>query len=123
MGKSEREEQAVKYWDKFDKKISRLSMFMNNTKWFKLFETLAAHNINRVRAKFLFDDEDEIFEKPVIKNIFQETGFRDSAMGAPFLYKQLEWIKVTGITETVINELGKFEYEKDGEAIKIYGYK
>jgi hypothetical protein len=126
------------YKNKSDKKIKGLNHFMNNTKWNKLFETLLEKNIIHIKIKYLINYPEET--KFVLKyNSFNEIGFEDNYVFGPSLYKEIEWIEILEKTERIngvkiikttkdeiegiINDIGKFEYEKTLDGIKIYGYK
>jgi hypothetical protein len=126
------------YINKLDEKIKHLNHFMNNTKWNKLFETLLENNIIHIKIKYLMDYPEET--KFILKdNSFNEIGFEDNYVCGPTLYKEIEWIEILEKTEKIngariikttkdeikeiINGIGKFEYEKTLNGIKIYGYK
>jgi hypothetical protein len=127
--------------EKYNKKLNALILknvgLMNNTKWYELFSKLIENNISKILIKWLLNAGDEL-EICLDKDRLYKNGFRDG-YGGPFLYKEIEWIKVcestesiNGVTqiktaideiEKVINCIGKLEYEKKNNEIKIYGYK
>jgi hypothetical protein len=139
-----------KYYKKLDEYRISLASYMNNTKWFKLFVTLVENNIKYVKIKRLFaTDAWEIELKNDCFNCFNRYRFWDCSGLGPFYFKEMEWIDILEIVETlqyvpasasqkiillennikineienIINGLGKFEYDKIENGIRIYGYK
>jgi hypothetical protein len=126
-----------KYKKKLNSQISKMVSLMNDTKWYKLFEALIENNISKIAIKWVLNSGNG-FELYVDKDRLYKNGFRDGS-GGPFLYKEIEWIKIYEITEMIngviqkkiavdeiikiINRVGEFEYEKVNNGIKIFGYK
>ncbi len=133
---------------RLDKEISIRTSYMNNTKWFKLFNEIKREDIlfrfskikfllSEITFEFSFDNSDV--------DKFDNFGFMDKG-GGPFKFKEIEWISIPVefemkrlnrseklspkiITqpieeiEKLMNRLGQFEYLKNHIELKIYGYK
>ena len=122
------------YIKKLNNELQNFTSLMNNTKWYKLFTALLDNGMNSVSIKFLLEDHIHSFYLGV--SSFNENGFADGAVAGPFEYRELEWIKIFEITERIngilhikigideiekkINSIGKLEYEKESDGIKIY---
>ena len=125
------------YIKKLNNELPNFTSLMNNTKWYKLFTALLDNGMNNVSIKFLLEDHIHSFYLDV--SSFNENGFADGAVAGPFEYRELEWIKIFEIMERIngilhikigideiekkINSIGKVEYEKESDGIKIFGYK
>jgi hypothetical protein len=136
-----------KYYKKLGEYIISHASYMNNTKWFKLFVALLENNIKHVRIKRVFATKAGEIE---LKNdCFNKHRFWDSSVFGPFYFKEIEWIDIletvetfqyvpaatcqkivilennikTNTIENIVNGLGKFEYDKTENGIRMYGYK
>ena len=133
--------QESAFENKLNKKIATLDRMMNNTKWYKLFDTLKNNNIMNIKIKFLLDDSNgiilndlDIYEKG-FEYYHKEGAKENEIFYGTSAYKEIEWIKIFQKTENnvvkttvdeiekVINDIGKFEYKKEIDKIIIYGYK
>jgi hypothetical protein len=136
------------YKQKLDKEISIRTSYMNNTKWFKLFDQLRQEKLffSVAQIKFLISDTANRFSFDKFdSNNFTNSGFGDFG-GGPFSFKEIEWISIPrkpeferrnrdeklspkmisqpiDEIEKVMNLLGLFEYDSDEIELKIYGYK
>jgi len=136
------------YKQKLDKEISIRTSYMNNTKWFKLFDQLRQEKLffNVAQIKFLISDTVNRFSFDQFdSDNFDNSGFGDIG-GGPFNFNEIEWISIPrkpefkrrnrdeklrpkiisqpiDDIEKVMNLLGQFEYDSDVIELKIYGYK
>ena len=133
---------------KIDREISIRTSYMNNSKWFKLFNQIKRENIlfGVSEVKFLISENtfELSFDKSDIDQ-FDNYGFMDKG-GGPFKFKEIEWISIPrrvekkrsnrteklnpkiytqpiNDIEKLMNKLGQFEYLKNDTELKIYGYK
>jgi hypothetical protein len=136
------------YQQKLDKAISQRSSFMNNSKWFKLFNQLKGQKLffNRGQIKFLISDIESrfAFDESEIGD-YDENGFGDIVSG-PFKFKEIEWLSIHRTSEVerrnreevltpniitqpideieeALKSLGEFEYDINEFELKIFGYK
>lgn len=136
----------AKYKQNLKKEILLKSSFMNDSKWFKLFQNLEEKNIKIINAKYkiLGDNTIRDFYFP---SEFNKTGFLDGAWSCgTTLFKEIEWILMKSkvvyerknrsetlqakieylsfesLIET-LDSLGNYEYETDEHELKIFGYK
>ena len=134
--------QESAFENKLNKRIATLDRMMNNTKWYKLFDALKNNNIMNIKIKFLLDDSNgiilndlDIYEKG-FEYYHKEGAKENEIFYGTSAYKEIEWIKIFENTEAeninkmgtkeiekIINDIGKFEYQRDMDEIIIYGYK
>jgi hypothetical protein len=136
------------YQQKLDKEISTRTSYMNNSKWFKLFNQLKQDKLffNVAQIKFLISGTTTRFSFDQFDvDTFDRNGFGDYR-GGPFKFKEIEWISIPRKSEfgrwnrdeelnpkiilqpideieRKMNLIGKFEYEKNEFELKIFGYK
>ncbi|BDD01427.1 DUF6678 family protein [Persicobacter psychrovividus] len=136
------------YQQKLDKELLKRTSYMNNTKWFKIFNQLKKDKLffSVAQVKFLISDTATGFSFDKFdSDHFDNSGFGDIG-GGPFNFNEIEWISIPRkpeferrnrdeklnpkiisqpIDELVkaINMLGHFEYDLDEFELKIYGYK
>lgn len=136
------------YRQKLDKEISIRTSYMNNTKWFKLFNQLKQEKLffSVAQIKFLISDTTTGFSFDQFHSEnFDSSGFGDN-VGGPIEFKEIEWISIPHkpkfqrknrneiLNPKIISQpvdkikeamdfLGQFEYDLDEFELKIYGYK
>lgn len=136
------------YKQKLDKEISIRTSYMNNTKWFKLFDQLKQEKLffRVAQIKFLISDTATRFSFDQFESDnFDNSGFGDFG-GGPFNFNEIEWISIPrkpeferrnrdeilnpkvisrpiDKIEKVMDSIGRFEYDIDEIGLKIYGYK
>ena len=136
------------YQQKLDKEISTRTSYMNNTKWFKLFNQLKKEKLffSVAQIKFVISDTATGFSFDQFDSDgFDNSGFGDIG-GGPFNFKEIEWISIPQKAEferknrdeklnpKIISQpideikkamdlLGRFEYDLDEFELKIYGFK
>jgi hypothetical protein len=139
---NELQENYKEYLRKLENKIHTLNRYMNNTKWCKLLNELDKNGVKFIIIKLLLWNGERIIDNYG----YNKTGFDDVSVAGPFMYKEIEYliikkeyrkmewrngnkinrkennIEINEI-KSIIDKIGKFEYDINGEEIKIYGYK
>lgn len=136
------------YKQKLDKEISIRTSYMNNTKWFKLFNQLKQEKLffSVAQIQFLISDTATRFSFDQFdSDNFDNSGFGDIG-GGPFKFNEIEWISIPrkpeferknrdeklspkvisqpiDKIEKVMDLIGRLEYDINEIELKIYGYK
>ena len=125
------------------KKYSR--SFMSNSKWRKLFSIVNESNVSFTHChwKLITESSSKKGHLPDFNSLGNDHVGDCGALNGPFLFKSIEWVsvpmkfsykpykgaptshKLQSIEHLVeqLDAIGKFEYEKSSEGLKIYGYK
>ncbi len=108
--------------------------FMSNAKWVKLITVLIEnHNlIENCRVKLVWDDAVrtlQLDENTSFGFDFYEKSMEAMVSNCPqgwCDYKEIECLELSGDVagiEAVLLNIGKFEYEKNKNSLRLYGYK
>lgn len=126
---------------KRERKIGEFSgRLMSDSKWTKLFKTLSSICVKTTLCKLtdIYDGNSNVIELPTtdeFDSVFDGNGIKDVLQGGPLLFKEIKWIEFPVYypnkaynenidqIEIEINKIGRFEIERDQNALKIYGYK
>ncbi len=108
--------------------------YMNNTKWVKLLDALIENHqlISQILLKLVWDENIRILY--IDETTSKDFDYYPKAMeglisGAPigwYDYKEIEWVEFSEMAlelESLLNTIGKFEYEILQDKLKLFCYK